>query len=163
MTRRVPMPSPRGTNAAGLFITSAGGFGFACDQAPAAMGSKMRDAVVRHLCRAGVDDETINRFLELCEGEQAEDDEDKSGYVDGEWVANVQEPRAGKPDGFVDIDGKPRHHDGKKAKDHLPTYKSNGMPDNDLDNLTRPRQAMDNSPRAIAALARRSTKIGPVY
>jgi hypothetical protein len=158
MNRRVPMPSPRGTNAAGLFLPSAGGF--ALDSAPPMkVGAKAIDAAVRAMCRAGCGDKEIDRFVYLCseagqaEGEQAEDDEGKSGYVDGEWCENVQEPRKGKMDGFVDLDG-------QRARDHLPSY-SNNLPLNDLANPKRP-GAMDSSPAALRKLMG-TVKRGPVY
>jgi hypothetical protein len=74
MTRRA-MPSPSGTNRAGLYLT-AGATGYAFDAAPK-LDARARciDAAVRLACRAGATDDEVDAFLALCDQPaEAEDD-----------------------------------------------------------------------------------------
>ena len=107
-TMRTPMPSPRGTNRAGLFLTNSQGFAY--DAAPARLGPRARDAMTRYFCRAGMSDEEIDHFFELCDAEQPADD---GAFVDGQWRD----------------DASPEDHVGK---DKLPDYGAARLPKNAL-------------------------------
>jgi hypothetical protein len=138
MSRRVPMPSPRGTNAAGLFLPSAGGY--ALDAAPAGgrMPKRTFDAMYDYLA--------MNHGQEVADGlwnamvgpayEAEEPAEDEGGEVDGRWRSDIS-----------DLE--------KTNRDELPDYSRKGLPQNAIAG------AMDNRP-PLDELTKH-IKIGPVY
>ena len=134
---RRALPSPKGTNFEKLFLP-AGATGYAFDAAPARMGTKMRDAMVRHLVRAGLDDESIDEFLKLC-AEPAED----GAYVDGEW----------------DPDASPEDHVGR---DGLPNDSGNGLPKHAIagESVLEGRRKLGLGMDGLSDLTRR-IKVGP--
>jgi hypothetical protein len=187
------MPSPKGSNQAGLFLPSAGGY--ALDAAPA--GGRMRkrtfDAMYDYLeeehGREVADGLWDAMIAPAYEAEQAADGtytESEHGIGPEQELAQhhaaeahkklesfiMQNLSADKHEAFWQLlttceqragreaiaehkaeasEGKGR----KRAKDQFPNY---GLPDNAAGG-----RAMDSSPDAIAAMARRTIKIGPVY
>jgi hypothetical protein len=130
---KIAAPSPKGTNHARLFIERFAGAGLAFDSAPKRLGPRMRDGLVRAMCRAGCSDEDIDRILALCDaGDPAEDELGLGERYEGE---NVRLEAT--------------------SKDGLPNYKPSGMPRNALG--TDSRSVRDDLTRLMG-----HTKIGPI-
>jgi hypothetical protein len=159
MSRRIPAPSPRGTNRAGMFLPAdffASSSGAAYDQSPTSKWGQVADFLSQH----GVPPAVIGEFIGRCGAETAgvaEDDEDEEGEVDesiatpeerlhnhhlGEVVTEFQKFANEKLSGddvstFNNLVNKLlRVHGEGGAADDLPSFR-NGMPKSAMDSVSQ--------------------------
>jgi hypothetical protein len=156
MSRRVPMPSPSGRNREGLFVASERGFGLAYDAAPekSRMTKKAFDRAYDHVV------ETFG---------QAAADALWNGMIGPAYERDEQEAEddAVQDPDLMDPNSAASKLAAKEAvsKDAgLPSYtgpektRISGLPKNEADAM-----AGDGTPAEIAAMARRTIKIGPIF
>jgi hypothetical protein len=169
MNRRVPMPSPSGRNREGLFVASERGFGIAYDAAPAPKQRMTKrafdrayDHVVETFGQEAADALWNGMIGPAYAAEEQEAAEDETEADVQEHYSRLMDPESAEAKEAA----KEAVSKDSKARDGLPVY-SNKLP---LDALTgesvrhgRAGAAMDSTPAAIAAMARRTIKIGPIF